>query len=155
MKNKYLEDGRNRVLRNYTPFRKQKTTLHNHRCDTFSIFVLFSQMLSPSVFLTKILYVFRISPYEHHRSMQDLRFSRRWLWIMPTSKMLRRVVLLYANVSKERVASIFRAEAVTRAKKDALLSVPANWSHSANYRLRLSSLALLLIPWKWRWYFSY
>jgi hypothetical protein len=39
---------------------------------------------------------------------QDLRFSRRWLWRMTSSGMLRRVALVRTDVSEERGASIIR-----------------------------------------------
>jgi hypothetical protein len=43
-------------------------------------------------------------------SIKELRFSRRWLWRMPISGMWRRVVLVWTDVSEERIASIFRIE---------------------------------------------
>jgi hypothetical protein len=39
-----------------------------------------------------------------------LRFSRRWLWRMPSFGMWRRVDLVWTDVSEERIASIFRVE---------------------------------------------
>jgi hypothetical protein len=40
--------------------------------------------------------------------MKDLRFSRRWLWRMVSSGMLRRVALVRTDVSEERSASFIR-----------------------------------------------
>jgi hypothetical protein len=40
----------------------------------------------------------------------DLRFSWRWLWRMPVSGMWHRVVLVWTDVSENRIASIFRVE---------------------------------------------
>jgi hypothetical protein len=45
---------------------------------------------------------------------QDLRYSLRWLWRISSS---RTWCLLWIDVSEERVASIFRVEEITRAKK--------------------------------------
>jgi hypothetical protein len=42
------------------------------------------------------------------QSMQDMRFSWQWLWRMPSSGMLRHVVLVRTDVSEERGASIIR-----------------------------------------------
>jgi hypothetical protein len=42
--------------------------------------------------------------------LQDLRFSRRWLWRMPSSGMWCHVVLVWTDVSEKRIASIFRVE---------------------------------------------
>jgi hypothetical protein len=39
-------------------------------------------------------------------TVKDLRFSRRWLWRMPSSGMLRRVTLVRTKVSEELSASI-------------------------------------------------
>jgi hypothetical protein len=36
--------------------------------------------------------------------LQDLRFARRWLWRMPSSRMWRRVNLVWTDVSEECVA---------------------------------------------------
>jgi hypothetical protein len=36
--------------------------------------------------------------------MLDLKFSRRWVWRMPSSRMLRRVALVRTDVSEERSA---------------------------------------------------
>jgi hypothetical protein len=52
---------------------------------------------------------------------QDLRFSLRWPCRMPSSEMWRRVGLLWADVSEERVSSIFRVEKITRVKKSVKL----------------------------------
>jgi hypothetical protein len=41
-------------------------------------------------------------------SMWDLKFSRRWLWRMPSSGMLRRVALVRADGSEESIASTIR-----------------------------------------------
>jgi hypothetical protein len=40
--------------------------------------------------------------------MKDLRFSRRWLWRMPPSGMLRRAALVKINISEELSASFIR-----------------------------------------------
>jgi hypothetical protein len=40
--------------------------------------------------------------------MLYLRFSRRWLWRMTSSRMLRHVILVRTDVSEERFASIIR-----------------------------------------------
>lgn len=152
MKGKYLEDGRNRVLRNYTPFTSQKTTRHNH-----NVIASPSSSCSPKCSLLQYSWP-KFCTYFVYLDLNTIEVFRVWcfhegdLWRMSTSEMLRLVALLYTNVSKECVATTFRAEAVTRAK-NTVFSVPENWSQSVTYRLRLSSFALLLLPWKWRWHF--
>jgi hypothetical protein len=47
---------------------------------------------------------------KHYQAMQDLRFSRRWLWIIPSAGMWCRVDILLTDVSEERIASIFKVE---------------------------------------------
>jgi hypothetical protein len=42
------------------------------------------------------------------KSMQDLRFSRQWLWRMLSSGTLRHVALVRTDVSEERSASFIR-----------------------------------------------
>jgi hypothetical protein len=46
---------------------------------------------------------------KNHNKCIDLRFSRRWLWRMPSSGMWRRVDLVWTDVSEERI-SIFMGE---------------------------------------------
>jgi hypothetical protein len=48
--------------------------------------------------------------------VSDLRLSRRWLGRMPSSVMCRRVVLVWTDVSEERIDSIFRVEKSTNEK---------------------------------------
>jgi hypothetical protein len=48
----------------------------------------------------------------HKVYIWDLRFSRRWLWRMASSGMLRRVALVRTDVSKERSASFIRARRI-------------------------------------------
>jgi hypothetical protein len=43
-------------------------------------------------------------------NVQYLRFSQQWLWRMSSSGMWRCVHLVWTDVSKERIASIFRVE---------------------------------------------
>jgi hypothetical protein len=43
-------------------------------------------------------------------NLYDLRFSRRWLWRMPSSGMWILVDLVCTDISEERIASIFRVE---------------------------------------------
>jgi hypothetical protein len=43
-------------------------------------------------------------------SMQDLRFSWRWLWSMPSSGIWRRVVLVWTDVSEEYISAILRVQ---------------------------------------------
>jgi hypothetical protein len=65
--------------------------------------------------------------------MWALRFSRRWLWRMLSSGMLRRVALVRTDVSEELSASFIR---VTRVGElETTLAVTSNWrsykSHTA------------------------
>jgi hypothetical protein len=57
--------------------------------------------------------------------VQNLRFSRRRLWIMSTSGKLRRVVLVRTRVSEKRKAPIIK---VTRIGKLGTLTVTRNWT---------------------------
>jgi hypothetical protein len=43
-----------------------------------------------------------------YENMSDLRFSRRWIRIMPSSEMLRRVALIRTDFAEEGSASIIR-----------------------------------------------
>jgi hypothetical protein len=61
------------------------------------------------VLITKHLPV-RDSVVRKTFTMKDLRFSRRWLWRMPSSGMWRRVHLVWTGVSEKRIAYIFRVE---------------------------------------------
>jgi hypothetical protein len=60
----------------------------------------------------------------------DLRFSRRWLWRIPSSGMCRRVDILLTDVSEEYIASIFRGKKSTSDE-------PA-WGGSSRLSLSLS-----------------
>jgi hypothetical protein len=66
-----------------------------------------------------------------------MRFSRRWLWRMPSSGMWRRVDLVWTDVSEERITSIFRVE------KSAC---------SCSHLLTLVPRTRIFLPWRWRRY---
>jgi hypothetical protein len=68
----------------------------------------------------------------------DLRFSRWWIWRMPSSRMWCHVDLVWTIVSEERIASIFRVEKST-SKEPATCS---SWFLACRF----------FQPWRWRWY---
>jgi hypothetical protein len=88
--------------------------------------------------------------------MQDLRFSWQYEYTLVTSALFYCVVFwLYANISKEHTASIFRAEvrpvqltkklraeACTKRKMMtfAMLTILVNETHSWNWRIALYKL---------------
>jgi hypothetical protein len=47
------------------------------------------------------------------QSLEDLRFSRRRLWRIPSSKMWLQVAVVRTDVSEERIASIIRVERIS------------------------------------------
>jgi hypothetical protein len=67
-----------------------------------------------------------------------LRFSRRWLWRMPSSWIRRRVYLAWTDVSEELITSIFRVEKFA----------------SCSHLLTLVSRSRIFLPWIWRRYIS-
>jgi hypothetical protein len=75
----------------------------------------------------------------NRRTLYDLRFSRRWLWRMQSSEMLRCLVLVRTDVLEEGIASIIR---VTRIGGLGTLALTSNRSaciscNSTRYVMRL------------------
>jgi hypothetical protein len=58
--------------------------------------------------------------------MQDFRLSLRWLWRMPSAGMWRHVVLVWIDVSEERIASVIRVKRITKIGQT--LAATNNWS---------------------------
>jgi hypothetical protein len=77
-------------------------------------------------------------------TVQDLRFSRRWLWMMASSGLLRRVALVRTDVSEELSASFIR---VTRiGELGTTLDITGNRRTLRRNINRLSYSTALLLP---------
>jgi hypothetical protein len=124
-------EGRNAVVSSCTswcPVNINTRQWERSRCCSFeSLYVMpdcmdrhYSGVLRSHCFLTRTcVFPAEILPvYEYYMnykwcgwtylSLKDLRFSQRWLWIIASSGMLRRVTLVRTDVSEELSAFIIR-----------------------------------------------
>jgi hypothetical protein len=76
-------------------------------------------------------------------SMKDLRFSRRWLWRMPSRGILRHVALVRTEVSEKRVASIIKLTRISELGTTSAVS--SYWSLLQYSTVLLHSMLWLLV----------
>jgi hypothetical protein len=79
--------------------------------------------------------------FANNQKMYDLKFSRWWLWRMPSSGKLRHVTLVKSYVSEEWIASIIRVARID--ELGTMLAVTSNRSMLWRNSIRSSETSVL------------